>query len=248
MRHPSEGAAIRRLLVLCCLCAALLAGFACSGADEDTAPAPVNEPSTPATAPATTRPLDATAQEVATGFLEAYGAFDADRAITYLADEADISQLIAQATSADVEGTLEEFRMFISLLEAEGYKQILQPCEQLASSAFGTELRCPFDFHIIRSDEIGLGPYSGSYFDFTVHDGEIVEAAKTFAIGEFSPQVWEPFADWVLINYPEDLAMMYTGGGTGAALTEESIALWEQHSREYAEEVGQTTPASQTSP
>ena len=34
---------------------------------------------------------DAGAVEVATGFVEAYGAFDIDRAITYLADDADIS-------------------------------------------------------------------------------------------------------------------------------------------------------------
>src|SRR5436309_2181172 len=32
--------------------------------------------------------------EVATSFIEAYGAFDAERAITYLADDPDISQMI----------------------------------------------------------------------------------------------------------------------------------------------------------
>ena len=60
--------------------------------------------------------------------------------------------------------------------------------------------------------------------------------------------MWEPFAGWVSINYPADGAIMYTGGGTGAALTEESIRLWEQHRREYVEEVGRTTTGAATSP
>ena len=79
-------------------------------------------------------------------------------------------------------------------------------------------------------------PYGGSYCDFTVRDGEIAQAAKTFTIGEFSPQVWEPFSRWVSTTYPQDAEVMYTGGHTGAALTEESIALWDQHTREYVEE------------
>ena len=236
---------VRRFLVLCCLCAALLSGLACSGAEENTAeeaPAVQEVPATtPATEPATVAPVSATAEEVATGFLEAYGAFDVEQAISYLSDDADISQLIASVGAEGVEGTLEEFRLLISLLEAEGYKQMLHSCEELVSSASEPSLRCTFDFHAIRSDEIGLGPFSGSFFDLTVRDGEIVQASKTWAIGEFSPQMWEPFAEWVSTGYPEDAAVMYTTGGfTGARLTEESIRLWGQHSREYVEEVSAT--------
>jgi hypothetical protein len=245
MEPRRDTTTVRRFVVLCCLCVAPLAGLACSGSEENAA-TPANEPVTPANEPATANPVVATADEVATGFLEAYGAFDADRAIAYLADDADISQLIV--SSADVEGTLEEFRMFISLLEAEGYKQILHGCEEMGGSASSTNLRCTFDYHAIRSDELGLGPYSGSSFELTVRDREIVEASKTWEIAEFSPQVWEPFHAWVSINYPEDAAIMYTGGGTGAQLTEESIRLWEQHTQEYAEEMGRTATASETSP
>ena len=49
-----------------------------------------------------------------------------------------------------------------------------------------------FAFHDIRSDELGLAAFSGSYFLLTVRDGEIVEASKTWATKDFSPQVWEP--------------------------------------------------------
>ena len=58
--------------------------------------------------------------EVATSFLEAYGAFDAEQAITYLADDADISQLIGSVGAQDVEGTPEEFRLLVSLARSYG--------------------------------------------------------------------------------------------------------------------------------
>jgi hypothetical protein len=236
----------RMLLLLCCVCAAALAGAACSGGDDataeeapaepaatagDAAPSPSTAP-TPADEPAQVSPADTGAEEVAMGFLEAYGALDADRAIGYLADGADISRLIGSVGSAPVgEGTLENFRLLLTLHEAEDYKQTLRGCEDMGSSEAGTSLRCNFDFH-----EFGQGPFSGSYFEFTVRDGKIVEASKTYEIGEYSPQVWEPFYAWVATHYPQDLEIMYTGGGTGVRLTEESIRLWDRHRREYVEE------------
>jgi hypothetical protein len=32
--------------------------------------------------------------------------------------------------------------------------------------------------HAIRSDEIGLGPHTGNYWDLTVRDGKIVSAQR----------------------------------------------------------------------
>jgi hypothetical protein len=184
---------------------------------------------TPANQPTPEAPVDATAQVVATGFLDAYGAFDADRAITYLADDADLSALGLGGTR--------DFRMLLSLFEAQGYKQMLTSCEETGSSASGTDVRCAFDFHAIRSDEIGRGPYSGSYFDLTVRDGVIVRASEYLEIEEFSAQMWEPFAAWVSKNYPEDAKVMYNETLTDYRLTEKSIRLWKQHSREYVKAV-----------
>jgi hypothetical protein len=185
----------------------------------------------PAEAPETS------AEEVAMSFLEAYGAFDLEKATTYLAADADIEDLIESVGASGVEGALEEFRLLLSLLEAQGYKQKLDSCEELGSAASGTSLRCMFDFHLLRSDEIGRGPFSGSSFLLTVRDGEIVQAVKNFAIGEFSPQMWEPFANWVSKTHPKDVAVMYDDESqTGVRLTEESIRLWEKRSREYVKE------------
>jgi hypothetical protein len=177
--------------------------------------------------------------EVATSFLGAYGAFDAEQAITYLADDADITKLIGSVGAQGVEGTLEEFRLLVSLLEATGYKQTLISCEELGTSAAGTGVFCTSDYHNFRSDEIGRGPFSTVSFDLTVRDGEIVRAQQDFGVEEFSTQMWEPFARWVSKAYPEDAAVMYEDGGTsGVRLTKESIRLWERHTRGYVEEVG----------
>jgi hypothetical protein len=185
------------------------------------------------------KPVDAKAREVATGFLKAYGAFDAGQAITYLADDAAITELITSVGAQGVTGTLKEFRLLIAQLEGTGYKHMLDPCEELGSSASGTVLRCTFDFHLFRSDEIGRGPFSGSSFLLTVRDGEIVRASVSFGIQEFSPQMWEPFATWVSKTHPEDVAVMYEDDSqSGVRLTKESSRLWERYTRDYVEEVG----------
>lgn len=222
MKKITTELSLRRLAVL-----AAIGLVACSGPGDT--PRGENAP-TPEAAEA----QETNAKRVATSFLEAYGAFDADLAITYLADDADITEMAASVGAQGVEGTLEEFRLLIALLEAEGYKQMLAPCEETGSSSAGTDVRCEFDFHAIRSDEIGRGPYSGSYFDLTVRDGEIVRASVYWEIVKLSPQMWEPFAEWVSTTYPEDAALMYEDDSySGVRLTEESIALWNRHSREY---------------
>jgi hypothetical protein len=205
--------------------AAAIGLVACSGPDDT--PRVENAATTgPDEAPETT------AENVATGFLEAYGAFDVDQATTYLADDADTSDLMLGPER--VEGTQEKLRLNLSMLEAVGYKQLLDSCEGTNIGASATAVRCTFDFHFLRSDELRKGPFRGSSFDLTVRDGEIVRASVSWEMAKFSPQMWEPFAGWVSKAHPEDAAVMYTDGTYSLTrLTEESIRLWEQRSREY---------------
>jgi hypothetical protein len=192
--------------------------------DGQDATTPAGEPSV--------APVDATAVRVATDFVTAFGAFDAERAIGDLADGTDLAGLNGVDGSA-------ELRLLLSLLEAQGYEQMGTSCEQTGSSASGTDVRCTFDFHAIRSDEIGRGPYSGSYFDLNVLDGKIQRPSLYWETKEFSPYLWEPFATWVSETYPEDGAVMYNASYTNFLLSEESIRLWEQHTREYVKEMTQ---------
>jgi hypothetical protein len=204
--------------------AALLVLAACDGGGE----APASD------RPTTLNPYpeEPNAEAIATGFVEAFGAFDAERAAGYLAPGAEIPEGLRA----------EELPLLMSFFEAHGYRQILEPCEVASTTASGTWVRCPYGFHAIRSDEIGLGPFHGSSWFITVRDGAVVRAIQEWEIEEFSPQMWEPFAEWVYTTYPGDFAVMYTGGHdnfrrTNFRLSEESIRLWGQHSREYVEEV-----------
>jgi hypothetical protein len=179
-------------------------------------------------APVADEPATASPVEIATAFVEAYAAFDMDEAFSYLAADANLSQL----------GGKEQMRRWNRLSEAQGFKRLLDSCEEGTSSTYGTNVRCMYDFHGIRSDEIGLGPYSGNWFDFRIREGQIVSVSGHMDLNEFSPQMWEPFREWVAEAYPEDVAIMYTNSSqTEERLTEESIALWEQRSREYVDVV-----------
>jgi hypothetical protein len=138
----------------------------------------------------------------------------------------------------------DDLRLIISYLEATGYEQILDSCEGVSNepdSASGS-VRCTFDFHALRSGEIGRGPFGGSSFDLIVRDGKIVRATQDWETDKFSPQMWEPFASWVSTAHPKDAAVMYTDKShTNVRLTEESIRLWERHTRGYVKEVGRNT-------
>jgi hypothetical protein len=183
---------------------------------------------TPVVAGAQENTLNARAEEVATGFVEAYGAFDVEQATTYLADDATIAVLGAQ----------DDLRLLSSWLEATGYQQIVDSCEEVGNAASGS-ISCTFAFHALRSGELGRGPFRGSSFDLVVRDGKIVHASQDWEIEKFSPQVWEPFANWVSTVHPEDAAVMYQDDShSGVRLTQESIRLWEVRTLEYVEEVG----------
>ncbi len=181
---------------------------------------------------------DTPAEELGRDFVGAYGTFDANRAISYLADDAEISALITSVGAQGVSGTQQEFRFLISYLEAAHYQQVHDRCQEQRSSASGTDVRCTFDFDLLGSDQMGRGPFRGSYFDLTVRDGEIVRASQSFETAEFSPRMWEPFAAWVSSTFPEDAAVMYPDETySGVRLTEESVRLWEQRVRDYVREI-----------
>jgi hypothetical protein len=176
--------------------------------------------------PAASPPDDAAAEMVALGFLEAFGAFDVEKARSYLAADATIASI----------GERDDLRLLVSWLEVTGYEQNLHSCRERGGSALGTTVRCTFDFHALRSGEIGRGPFRGSSFDLVVRDGKIVRASQNWNIGKFSPQVWEPFARWVAKAYPEHVAVMYRDAGqSNVTLSPDSIARWRTDTWEYAE-------------
>jgi len=202
---------------------------------------------TPADKP-TVNPAD-TAEEVALGFLDAYAAYDAQKAMTYVADDADLRSLLD--VSQQFSTNAEALSLRLSLLQAVGDELTVTSCE---AAPFGsdTSVVCGFVFHALGSDQIGRGPFSGSSFVFTVRDGAIVRAGAARNTEKFDRQMWVPFAEWVSSTYPKDAAVMYLTypkdaavmsleGTLEARFSLESIRLWERHTREYVDEVKQGT-------
>lgn len=178
--------------------------------------------------------VDPAVLAVATNFLDAYGRSDADRAITYLADGADIGNLIQSVGPRTPEGTTAELRRLLSFQSAVGYNQTLKSCAVHGGSATEVNLRCPFEFGYLRSDEMGIGPFGGSYFELAVREGKVVRAFEHLETSDFSQYVWEPFGVWMSTIHPNDVAAMYIDQSmSGVRLTDDSIALWDQRTREY---------------
>jgi hypothetical protein len=187
------------------------------------------------------------AEDVVRGFLAAFGAFDAEAAMTYVADDADLRGLIDHPAPANEEG----LSLTLALLEAQRVRFTITSCQAVPFGA-ATSVVCEFAFHALGSDVLGRGPFSGSTFVFTVRDGEIVEAGSSPNYDRFASRMRAPFAEWVYATYPEDFHVMYKSGRYIAPLpegfgqvygrtTEESIRLWEQHTREYVMAVQQGT-------
>jgi hypothetical protein len=171
--------------------------------------------------------------EVAKGFMDAYGTFDANRAIGYLAPNANVDQLISSiGETHDGPG----LRLSIDWLRAVGYEQQLRSCRERGTSATATGVRCSFDLHLLRSNEIGKGPYGPAEIDFTISEGKIVYASGWNFDYEkaFSSEMWGPFDRWVSHCCPEDVAYMYKDEThSEPLLTDGSIRRWEVHTQGY---------------
>lgn len=177
---------------------------------------------------------EATAVGVTDRFLTAFDAFDAEKAMSYVADGGDLGQFIDGQVPDDAEG----MSLMVGWLEAMGYRELNTSCRATESTpTLGTTVVCTFDFHGIRSDEIGKGPFTDNTHTFVVRDSKIVYGTISWNLDVFSPQMWEPFQDWVRENHPKDLDRMYIDGGANFRLTPRSIRLWEQRTQEWADEV-----------
>jgi hypothetical protein len=173
----------------------------------------------------TTKPM-----RVVRRFLAAYGAYDAKGALKYLADE-------GIATGSGITGaswgTPQEFRLEVAMAKAQQQQHDVTGCQQQGESSDGVAVQCAFDHHEFGSDKVGLGPYTGNYWDLVVRNGKITSAVSTraYITNGSSAERWEPFQRWVTSAYPEDASVMYSDA---FGITKEAVRLWERHVREFA--------------
>ena len=190
-----------------------------------------DDPQVPA-APNTTAAPGPPAEEQARGLAGAMLIWryeDPDEAMRHLTDE-----LIAEAA----DGTREGYRLEGRMLDALGEQSVNIRCGPAGESAAGIDVLCTYDSHTFRSEERGLAPFPEGVRTVTVRDDTIVAFGEfdrpPFGAEEHFSQMWDEFKQWVTAKHPDDLAVMYEGSGW--RLTEESIALWERRTIEWAEE------------
>jgi hypothetical protein len=199
-------------------------------ANRDESPAVVTDQtpvatSAPAPAPAAAPTESETA---AANFLAAYAAYDADAAGALLAADADLSGLWNPT----------DWRLGLQWMQAVGLRLMVSRCADRVTSSTVVVVRCPFKYHGLRSDELGLGPYDGSYVDVTVGDGKVVSMTTQWVYRENDhvAEVQEPFYAWVSAAHPDDVAAMYIDEtARHERITPDSILLWEQRTREYVQ-------------
>ncbi len=166
------------------------------------------------------------ARQVAAGFLQAYGSYDADRATSYLADDA----ITTDWQSHD------ELRAQLSWNEAVGWTELRSPCRRTDVVGATVDLRCDYQVHALGSDQLGRGPYGESYWSLHVKNGQIIYARPQFPFqtNGFSAEMWEPFTDFVDTTYPGDADVMYTDESRSkGSTTPEALRLWTQHIDDY---------------
>jgi hypothetical protein len=170
--------------------------------------------------------------ETAEAFLEAYyGSFDVDQAFTYLGAE-------PEAVGLSTAGA-PNYQLMARFFQATGSQLVDLQCAEQSASPDQAVVRCTWSTHDFFSDQMGRGPFGPNADELIIVDGKIVSIVDGSDQGpnEFSNQIWEPFADWIEENHPEDRTVIYNPFPYGWRITEESIPIWEQRLREYVAEV-----------
>ena len=169
-----------------------------------------------------------TPQGMAVLFIEG----DAETAVKLLATDAVFED--ALATSVEEYAAVREWQVAIG-----GFETVTGCSETPIGST--VEVSCTYTFGNAWTDALGVGPFTGSQYDFVVSGGLIQELHQTFDDSEFSPQAWEVFMRWLGINHAADRNPIVERGGFEDGqvpiLTPESIALWAQYTNEFVESV-----------
>ena len=179
----------------------------------------------------------AEAVEVAEAYLAAHDAHDAEAARALLADDVAISAATFLEVD-ELEAAFESHRAF---------EHRVSPFDCAASAA---ALEAPSDQPVAvtcrytlttRLQRIVDHPPIEAVFRLTVEDGVITRVADGFPYGEFSPSVWEPFADWLDRRDSVSSGVLYRseGGTAYPRLTPQALELAPVVLDEYEQWVGE---------
>jgi hypothetical protein len=174
---------------------------------------------------------DRSVVDIAGDFVDAFAAYDIDRAAEDLAPGA---QMKVWEDGDDVG----HWRNGMEWGEAVGFTVLPGDCVRVGSYAFGTVARCSFDLHNLGSERLGIAPFPNNYVDVVVEEGQIVvvDMNVPFETNGHSEQVWEPFVAWLEREHQDDFSKMIVenpDGTQSATHSEEVLALWERYVDEW---------------
>ncbi len=170
-----------------------------------------------------------TEAEDATAFWVAMEAGDREAAIGYLDPAA------AESGQANTFGRASTIDGQFDWYETVGWEWTLDACVE------GEEtVECRAAAHNAWSDALGVEPVTGTFVLTVGEDGitGIVDESDSF-ISQWSPMVFEVFANWVAANHPEDAEIMFD---FSVDANQQILDLYEVNTERFveAQESGQT--------
>ena len=166
---------------------------------------------------------DQQALGIAQDFVEARNSWDGEAVRSLVADDAVIDGFVS---------TADEYLTNNDFEQATGWRFIQPEC---TATVVGppTEVTCNYTMENAWSRALGVGPFTGSSFEFVIADGQIQQITHDFDTTLFSPQVWDVLKAWVRDTHPADFDIIYDLSGALPYKTPEAVALWEHHTTEF---------------
>jgi len=168
---------------------------------------------------------------VAQRFVEARDAWDGETVRSLVADDAVIDDFAV--------ATVDDYVANSEFDQAIGWRY-MQP--QCTATAVGppVEVSCTYTMEDAWSRALGVGPYTGSSFEFVIADGEIQRVTHDFDFSQYSAQVFDVFGAWLDDAHPGAFDVIFSADRNGTNMrrtTPEAIALVEQYTTEFVASV-----------
>jgi hypothetical protein len=184
-------------------------------------------PQIPAATTAASETPASAAEQVARRFIDARNAWDAETVRSLLADDA----VIDESFVTDVA----DYPARVQMERIRGWN-FLQP--QCTTTEVGppAHVTCTYTMEDALTRALGVGPFTGSSFEFVIADERIEEVRHDFDFSQYSPQAFEVMWDWLDETHPGDTDVMWVTDAQGYAspiLTPEALALLAQRIPEF---------------
>jgi hypothetical protein len=170
---------------------------------------------------------DTVAIRTASDFVDALSLFNVSQARRLLAPGATFTGAV----------DTRHWEVVMRFFQKTGGQIIPDPCAVLNRTGAEIVVNCPYEYQLMRSGELRLGPYTGSTFEITTRNGRVTHVNMYHATDAngFSTQMWSPFATWIDTFHHRDGAKMYPDWPRQGhwPATDQAIRLWSERTRQF---------------